>query len=546
MAGVAFPGINLENVASLRIDNLTSRPPGPHDDVTRGYAADDLWQENGRIWSCYRANAGKAVWYPYRSRLTGVNGAAALPADVTSGCIFAIGTMKLRAAWTGAIVNVERESDAAAADLASVGANLDRQAALALAGTSELRTATAYDQSGNGNHVTASGASRPYLTKTPLFGDKLAFAFANNYSGSQADANIQYFNIPNTLTVDAKSHTVIAYWCPAHSTREARLLWWTRQDTSADYYIGHSNSRMTTRGVASRNGTNHGIPIEPLAYVWDSGALSTNMRVYTPRRRLDSFSALPTATLVAKTIGGGAGGSSKMRGHLGALLIYNRQLTEEETISVIASLNAHFGGRPQLRGTIVCDGDSIVEGPSHHTFMSWPAQVRYITKASALFYNAGISGSSWFSQEEGSADWRTGAAQDAPYRYLIAAMGTNIVGAGGTAADELAAKIAYFNTVSGAVDWTKIITTTMLPRGLFNDNPSTYGTVATEINTNTRNLYRDWADELIDWADDPTFSVATVVDDTNIYSDRTHPVPNGNQIMATVINSKIEKAEAVW
>lgn len=547
--GIMLPPVDLRAAFNSRRP-IWERAPGSRDDVTRGYAQGDSWREGNRLWVCYRADQGKSAWAPHRFSISAQPAGAPLPADVVPDCIAAYGTMLLTKSWEGSLLNVERASDAAAADIGRVGNDIDKDAVRAHAPNSEVRIATAYEQMGSGHHATATGASRPYLPKAPVLGDRLGMAFVNNYSGIQSNSNIQYLSLPNTLTVNSRSHTIIAYFKPAHSHREMRLLWFTRQDDGSDYYVGTGYGCMITRGSSTnRNGTLDGIPIEPMPYIWDSGSTSLNMRCYTPRRRVDNFFAPPAATLVAKTIGGGAGGSSKMRGHLGALLIYNRQLTEAEILSVVASLNIHFGGRPQLRGMVVPDGDSIIEGPDEPYLMSGPDAWRYTTRSSALFYNCGISGSSWRTQRtDHLSKWLPMMAQSAPYKYLIANMGTNSVGSGDSAATILSDQQAYFDAVKSGVSWSRILMSTMLPRGLFNDNPSTYGAVAAAADNNTRLYHRSWGADLIDWADDPTWGDPTAVDNLLIMTDgdRTHPDGMGYMIQRQPIGDWIETTQSVW
>lgn len=547
MAGVGFPGIDIEAAVSGRLQDLFNRAPRHTDDITAGYAVDDLWMAKQRVWRCARNDAGKAVWLVDRASAS--MSIPALPMDVTTGCIAGYGARKMKAAYssTGALYDVERDSDGQAATLSMINGELDTAAADLNGLGSVNRITQWYDQSGSAYHATATGDERPLLPPIATLGNRRGVLFDNSLTSNGSLDPRQGLTIPAGVTTSSQSITVIAYYHPRHSFADQPIVEMAGPSAGQYMFFGiraqTGSYGVALRGAKSQTSGVAGTAIEPRVYAFTSSA--SNTVIYQPDAAPASTTYATSYTLAGGKIGWtdyvNYTGSTPARGGgtLGALLIYNRALSAAEIAAVTASIDFHYGSRVQARGNIVCSGDSITNGSRGTYFLSWPRQLALVLSRSARIYNLGISGGTIQTMTDSVASWTGIYNSAAPFNRYVLCVGTNDLGNDGTAAGMKILMETHLETVRSGRDWDDIWLGTVLPRGLFNSNPSTSGAQWLLWNDVVRDNAAAWGVKVIDFNADPTFSDTNVVNGS-LFGDSTHPNVDGLGYMANIIRPHID------
>lgn len=519
--GVAGPG------AKFAVDR---RSPTEFDDATCGYAAGHRWIDHrSDVWECLRATANRASW----RRLFGV---APSPAAISPSNLLAVyAVVKLVAAYSGACINVVRASDSTALDIGfTTDGNLDWAALDAfLYGTTGV-IATWYDQSGNARNATASSTFRPVATKINNLGKHRGIVFDSIVSTDGSGKIKQALTIPSSVTTGERSVSVVSLAAFGHSKRNSPLV-----ELSGTTPFCFGNREISTSlGGRFGNSTRSFTPaiqppITPIVYGVCSGA-SSFVQYYR-----DLASRTQTLLSSNNTLAGGLiGGTTQFLDGVadpdygyniqGAVLIYDKQLSATEYTDVMTGLYRSFGIPPQVRASIVCDGDSITEGSYGRDLQSWPRQMLSMLDVPVQVYNVAQRGGTFETQIAGIAAWAQIYNANLPLCELVWCGGTNSISAGDSTATTTANLASYLTTARTTGNWAgPIDLVTILPRGSITAGKET---VRLDYNTHVRTNYAALGcRSVIDWAADETMGVAA--SGAN-YADSTHPNLQGLSVLA--------------
>lgn len=528
---------------------LNERIPRATDDESQGYAEGDIWIARGRCWRAARVSY-PAIWLPDRATDLAQ---PSLPFDVTAGCVAAFGTIKLRAGYTGPAMALERDDGRPVEAIPFHGKEIDVAAADA-SGGSHNRVSSWFDQSGSGFHATSSGDHRPILPPIPTIGARRGVLFDSGLTVNVKPhlQPAQFLTLPSDLSVSSRNVTVIVYAKLAHGWRPFPLL--ELASSKGKHPLGFCITRSASAGglalyspgSASLLYSGSRPSLEPSAYAVRLGADCVSFRRWggdaSPKGE-----ALPeqafSGGLIAGTLNAFAGGRNLPRasGSIGAVLIYDRALDQYEIDAVFASLYYHFEGTPQLRNTVVFDGDSITNGSFGTYYLSWPEQLRLQIARNAALFNVAVGGGGLESQTNHIPKWKHIYNPSSSMNTLVLNIGTNDL------IHEMQATVMqekmerYLEVVRGeGRNWNKIVVGTVLPRGQFNIHPGTIGRQWRLWNDIVRNKADLWGVSVIDWTADPTLGDPMVVNNGRLFGDPTHPTVEGLGYMAAIARAELD------
>lgn len=549
---------SIADVVHPRLTPVHLRAPTEMDDSTQGYAVGSFWIANGIMYRCLLATPGMAIWLP--SRTTASINVSPLPnaslstpplpgdvlADAATSVVAAYGSIKQKAAYSGAAFDVERESDSAAATIGFIGKKLDVQASASSRLGSENRITKWYDQSGNARHATASGTARPILPPIDMVGPNRGALFDNGVTSNQTLTPDQKLTLPAEVAVNSRSFSILVFAALPHGQKDAPLVE-LQGTTGISLYFGVENTSNTS-GLAVRGDVNNSvsatkspnrISLEPTAFALTSGA--SNYKIY----QYGEATFTSGAALANVNFTGGLLGSTRFvkinvtdlstgRSTLGSVLIINRQITDAEVDAIFASFYYHFEGVPQKRGYITFDGDSLSEAAWAVYYQSYPEQLRRMMARPAIIRNVAVSGGTFQTQTSAIAAWANGFDSGAPFNELVLSLGTNNVGAGTTAAATITLLQTYLDTVRTGRNWSRITLGTIMPRGVYNLDPSGVGAQWATYNDWLRANHTSLGCELIDWSAHPPFSDPNVVNDLTYFRESTHLNVDGQACKAAI------------
>lgn len=527
---------------------LNERCPRATDDESQGYAEGDIWIAQGRCWRAARVTY-PAIWLP--DRATGL-AQPSLPFDVAAGCVAAFGTIKLRAGYAGPALAIERDDGRPAEAIAFHGKEIDVAAADAN-GRAHNRVSAWFDQSGNAFHALSSGDNRPVLPPIPTIGMRRGVMFDSGLTVNVKPhlQPAQFLTLPSELSVSSRNVTVIVYAKLAHGWRPCPLVEFSssRGKGSLGFCLTRSASAgglaLYSPGSKSLIYSGSRPSLEPSAYAARLGPDCVSFRRWggdaSPKGE-----ALPDQMFGGGLIAGAfhafAGGHDLPRasGSLGAVLIYDRALDQDEIDAVFASLYYHFEGTPQLRDNVVFDGDSITNGAYGTYYLSWPEQLRLQVARNAAFFNVAVGGGGLETQINHIPKWKHIYNPSFSMNALILNVGTNDLVRGMQATDMQEKMERYLEVVREEErDWNKIIVGTVLPRGQFNNHPETLGRQWHLWNDIVRAKANLWGVSVIDWTTDPTLGDPLVVNNRRLFGDPTHPTAEGLGYMAAISRDKL-------
>jgi lysophospholipase L1-like esterase len=405
-----------------------------------------------------------------------------------------------------------------------------------------------YDQSGNGNHLTSSGDSRPYVSKTNAISGLRAIIFEtkSDYSGATIDQNLAF---PAGITGQTNSLTFGAVARFRHSTRDCPIF----ELSSASGYTAFGVRRQTNIDglMTTQNGarTTWGGNLKPTLgteFVMCSIGESTTSNFLSGRTQKDGNS------LSAETFTGGKVGSTTNTFMSADGLIANNGgfstcgMFIKNTSTVTTQYrNAFFSSirdyeiKPQHSGVLIMDGDSITEGDGGRFYTSYPQQIQDRLAGSARVYNCGVGGGTITSQINNKVGWQTQLYNEyAPFNIVTLMIGTNDLSDNDTAEEIFAGITTY--TQSLVATGYEVYLVTVLPRDVLTDgSPKEIQRLA--LNELIRNSYATaGASGFIDMDDEGTMGEYAYTTNTTYFSDGTHPTPYGYGMVATYIQDYIE------
>ncbi|TXH53659.1 MAG: hypothetical protein E6Q97_12685 [Desulfurellales bacterium] len=173
-------------------------------------------------------------------------GGDSLLLDTYSSAAVAYSLRKVRTAYSGSAIRVQRSNDDTEQDIGFDGSgNLDTSALASFVGSNTGYIVTWYDQSGNSNNATATGSTRPVIVSSGTLvelGSKPALSASSTQwvtlSSALAIASGQSGSYWMTYHKDASTSAILL-------TSSTNYMWY---DDGADQYI--TNSKVINVGSA--------------------------------------------------------------------------------------------------------------------------------------------------------------------------------------------------------------------------------------------------------------------------------------------------------
>jgi lysophospholipase L1-like esterase len=514
--------------------NVTNRAPQLGD--YKGISSGDTWQFARDIWIASRVfttGNAQASWERVRSIIPAIGGTA--PSNLR-GCYW---LKKVVPAYAGNCIRVTNEATTTALDIGFLSnGDLDMNSLMNHLQASRGLIDIWYDQSGNGNNLTASGTARPILSSVSFTGDQLSIIFEKDVIYNGVAVPTQALTIPVTLTANSNAVSIFSLVSFAHSTRDAPICELAgatftaigkRRQSGADSLVGYVNS-----GVKPITNVEPSLMPE---FVCLSSA-STGINMYNNDTTVAS-AAVGAVALAGGQVGATTslfvnGSSVPINGGFGisGLSIYNKGISTNEYRNIYRAACRDLDFFPQVRGRIIFDGDSITEGAFATNFENYPRIIlREYLRYPCRIYNVGISGGNTTSQTSSQAQWLTQIySATNPFNLLVVFMGTNDLSGGDLAVDVYARLKTYIQAAIAA--GYSVIVGTCLPRSSFISTSKETERLA--YNTLIRDQYITdlGCIGIIDFANERTMGSNTNVISTIYYADGTHPTPYGYSLLA--------------
>lgn len=533
--GLTFPpsdALKIELQASpLANIQVTDRLPTAADGAAAGYSVGQDWIHNQRCYVCVQ-NTPTAVWAAARAHYPVAgngfrDGRLPLPGDVINGEVplVAAGLTRMLSEYNGPAALFRRDSDSTTLTLQFVGDNADMAALYNFIRGTKGRLETLYNQ-GSGADLTWTGDSRPVVSPAPMVGNAFGIIFETPliYNGTLAPN--QGLAIPSSIT--GTTDNVAVFWagCFSHSQRSIPII---ELSGAKPMGFGHHIS-ATAKGIAvAYDGAWRTTTYHPHigAMVCGFSSSSSGLTIYASDRNTTTLSAVSSSSWAGGVMGlitvgfFASNGVDKYQGGtiMGGILIYGRATTSEESLLIRRSMEAHFDMRPQVRGSIIDDGDSIEDGAYGTAFESIARRTARLTRRPANFYLVARSGGTLLSQANAWEDISNITQYTDPYSILYSVPGSNDINSGASTSDMTTRLASYLSTVRSS-PLTAIIMANIRPRG-FDSAKETVRQAYNQI------LRDEWSstyelDGFLDYATVSPIGIDGANKNTSLYVDETH------------------------
>ena len=370
------------------------RAPRADDDARRGYAAGDLWQAGGQAWRAVSVADGAARWERVPARLPG--------AAFGGHTVFAGGPVRLVSGYVGPALDIGTTvaGRPVTTTLAIGGDGRLDAAALqrALAARDRGSFATVlrvYDQSGHGNHITATpGRHVVHIGEIRIAGhETLSWGEENGPGGFVLPDGVKVasdgFFFGTTGTYASANSGNAAVPVPvllgqAGSGREFRAFMGSYPLDGFVHVADQRSPDQRTALVVTSSPAAFGVAAGPGGYVLQSG-----------NARATVAGALPGGTLAGGYIGYNADGGpwfaqGRNTGQWTGIVIAGHAPTSDEAQAFAVAGAVADDAMPQLRDVVVAIGDSRTEGYAVPDGRNWP----YLMQRFARYrsYNLAVSG----------------------------------------------------------------------------------------------------------------------------------------------------------
>lgn len=397
------------------------------------------------------------------------------------------------------------------------GANgrADFSAALAAFGSS-FDVYRVYDQTGSGNHATASAATRraKILVSHAWSDAGLGFSFTTVSQG---------FVIPDTLATSRQSVSIFSVTAQRGMQSSNTIFGLNNTGSTSTYLNLLSDSRIQALGNSFQYSTRAGT-LRPCVKSLRSGV--SNVKV----GRNDDMTTLTAMSASASMAGGAIGGIKNGAGSLAATyrscfedhfahIVYPAQITDGDAATLNSALYSIFSIEHAYNAQLVFLGDSIMYGQGSTDGVGFPSRVLpYLTSKIVAVSNISTPGTSLGTFAGAPSFIVSIADMTASRRVLYVQRGTNDIGGSAT----LSTMQGYVSSVVSALGSSyEIVFGTILPR-----NSGWNGTRET-----IRNDYNAW---LLDPATQASLDIAVIdrtaggtvgndPNDTSRYGDLLHP-----------------------
>lgn len=516
------------------------RQPGRYDDASRGYAIGDLWLAPAgavsRVFQAKAVGVGAARWAPV---LVGT----ARPLDLAPTAKLALGTVKLRTAYTGNALNVIRASDSTTLDIGFLpDGRLDAPAlATFLVGTTG-KVVTWYDQSGNGNDVTqATDANRPLIDADNINGH-VTVQLLSDVPGAGASASTivtkWLMNSTATATPSTTTFLGVSRARAAKSKSNGVVVFGNGgagvPGTSSPFLAGVGGSTPGLQIVSLRS-TN--VPPEsgPMVYGYRN---NSNSAEFAANNQTASAGNPAAATALQTGITCGDPAFSANAEHV-AWVLWDRVLTAAEYLNARAALHILSGVAPQGMDVVVGWGDSITFGWGATSGRSRMVQDLPLYQRPVRQYNIGVPATTIVTEITNQASsvgmLYSARGSTAPRFVVVLSIGTNdLFSSSRTAAQlwtDFQTACAYLRTLGSNV---RIVVTSIPPRTTAN------ASAQTERTTFNAAISAGWAgiaDAFVDLASDPIMGAGQA--DTTLYLDGLHPTALGYSYLAQAVGPAV-------
>lgn len=526
-----------KSLKSIRKD-ITERPPLQTD--FNGGLAGNVWKFNNEVWYASRQYQGQQTsWIKSKSVYPIVSSLSNLEA-----CYF---TKKVVPEYAGACLSVSFEGVDVPVDIGfDSNGDLDVDALMFVIRSGVGRIHTWYDQSGNGNDLTSTGANRPTIRVTEGTGGAYDIVFENGavYNGTVIPE--QFLTIPNTLTVQSNSVSIVALTGFANSVRTCPLI---TLDGATSTAIGYKKQTGVNCFVSYVNNSLKkltGYQPTQTDEILMLGSSGTGINIKANNTHLESYTALPSVTLAGGKVGSsdsglfldGAANPVNGGGSLTGFMIFNEGLSSTVMRALYYSLVKKFKLFPQVQDNVVFEGDSITEGAWATYFNNWPRLATEMLPYKFKSYNVAKGGGT-VSTQQANSYWLTDIYnQYSKQNIVVVTLGTNDIGVGLTGQQLYDAMVAYINIIKSA--GFEVIVGTVYPRSAW------VGTVQDDYRTEYNQLIRDNEKSLgllgiIDFANEKTMGSNSNVTNPVYYKDGTHPSPYGYELLATFAATSLNK-----
>lgn len=562
---------SIENVSAGRaaqsptIGRVDARTPNRNDDASRGYAEGDIWQFEKRIWQCSKSTNGAARWAQK----------PALPlagAAVTSGLQAIYSLRREVPGYTGKACTIRRIRGGVTTDLDlyflrsgrldtspvknfSTYVNEDSQVVI-----DEIFLVAVYDQTGNHGPMVFQESyggqtwQPPLLTPLDYFGSNPGIQFPQTFTGDDVTPRYTALVLPDTITSGTRSFSVVSLAQFIHIGQNSPIIQLTTSnpDNSPQLLFSENTSRLGLTifsGNYARGFSNTHKPVcnRPGVFAMTSGATS---KIYAEENYSQSFSALANTTFAGGCIGAttypldgagkpGAAGSVT----IGAIMIYDRQLSDVEVRAVQESLYAEWQIARQTRGGVhTILGDSIARA-SVKNFQGWFQQIGPLLKTQSRIYNCAFGGSTFGGSLPNIYLWQSCYDPNALFNIAHLCWGTNDIAQDLSFETILANALAMIAAVKAYHSW-DVALWTVIPRKGF--ETGTRQAVCNQWNAYLRANWRAMgASNLYDIAADPVMGEPDWWTTMEGAFDSTHPPPAGHARYALVgaegVNDWVQK-----
>lgn len=514
----------------INTTNVLDRKPTSADGEP-AYRQDMRWLDpDGRSWVMRDTGHGHAVWLseePTGLVLDAIGGAKPNAA---------YSTQRLTSGYTGPSINIVNTVTKAATNIGFLpDGSLDEAALAAFCARGECRVAKWYDQSGHGQDAVQNEPSaRPALRLSHRIGKPLSLIWDfEATSGGPGRGLI----LPNSLTIDSGNMAVL--W--TGSFHNASLIsplvelgtdadafnfgYW---DAHGDFYLGTHNHLTELAGHAALT------PAIGMISSSQGEGIVTNYR-----NKMIAQDKLPPELHQGGLIGQTVAYKQNGMIELSSLILYGRGLNPMERFVATQALSENFRIPQQQTDVYVADGDSLTQGIYTCDLQSYPWYMERLLPSSLVVYNA-----AWAAKTLGGADglvaryaaFTNTLFNPAAHHNIISIMaGTNDIQNG--ADDREVLRLLQQYSAAARKTGFKVIVSTILPRASFSPKMETF---RLNLNTALRANWKEFADGLSDFAGDPAFSDAKIVNDHTIYAeDGIHLTDAGYQILASIMSSSV-------
>lgn len=523
--------------------DVTNRPPSRSDNV--GYTDSSVWQYSKQIWIASRVSRSvRASWIKINDPLGAVG-------KVVTNAAAVWWLSKVVPDYSGPCVNVTNSSLGTSLD---IGFNQDgtldtNKLDLFLVGAKGLIN-TWYDQSGNGHNLTSSGANRPVITLADSLNGLRSIVFERSVIYNGVTVPEQFMTIPNTLTGDSNAVSIASLCRFSHAVKDAPIVQLNqsgsytslgkRNQTGLDSIVLYQNSsaRVVSQVQPSSN------PFFVAASL-GSGAPGV-ATVYTNDVQSTAGTSIAGATFTGGKVGGSDalfvdGSSVPQNGGmlLSGLIVWNKAITLGEYRSIYRATARDFDLTPQIKGNIVCDGDSITEGAFASYFNNWPRLMEDLLLYNSNIHLTAFSGGTTVTQNANRTKWQSKIfSSNDPYNLVIVFLGTNDL-AGGIVAETVYGNLSSYISAIKTIGY-DVIVCTCLPRQAFLSTQAENERLAYN-----QMIRENWASlgcsYLVDFDAEGTMGRTDLVGNATFYVDGTHPTILGQNIIAGYIGELVSK-----